>query len=321
MQLREELIAEVGCPDDDDRHALSSTGRWRTSLRYPAGLIDTFEWERALDGGGLFGDRNVRTVVKEPVGVVGAITPSNFPVEVILNKLGPALATGNTVVLKPDPHTPWNATRLGRLIAEHTDIPRGRGQRRPDARQRRGRTARHRPAGRHDLVHRLHRGRQAADPPGRRDHEANLPRTRRQVGAHRHRGRQPGEDHPQCGRGVRARRAGLRARPPGMLVHRSLFDDAVAERHGRVRHGAGRRSGAAADPGRARDQRRAEASACWTRASRPVATVPRSPRAEDRSTTCPTSCAGGFYVQPTVVVGVDNSPRPSRRRRSSGRCW
>ena len=95
------------------------------ALRYPAGLIDTFEWERTLDGGGLFGERNVRTVVKEPVGVVAAITPSNFPIEVILNKLGPALATGNTVVLKPDPHTPWNATRLGRLVAEHTDIPAG----------------------------------------------------------------------------------------------------------------------------------------------------------------------------------------------------
>jgi aldehyde dehydrogenase (NAD+) len=67
----------------------------------------------------------VRTVVKEPVGVVAAITPSNFPIEVILNKLGPGLATGNTVVLKPDPNTPWNATRLGRLIAEHTDIPAG----------------------------------------------------------------------------------------------------------------------------------------------------------------------------------------------------
>ncbi len=63
--------------------------------------------------------------MQEPVGVIGAITPSNFPIEVILNKLGPALATGNTVVLKPDPHTPWNATRLGRLIAEHTDIPPG----------------------------------------------------------------------------------------------------------------------------------------------------------------------------------------------------
>ena len=62
---------------------------------------------------------------KEPVGVVGAIIPWNFPLEVTLNKLGQALATGNTVVLKPAPDTPWNATRLGRLIAEQTDIPAG----------------------------------------------------------------------------------------------------------------------------------------------------------------------------------------------------
>jgi aldehyde dehydrogenase (NAD+) len=122
--LREELIAEVGCPEMTITTAQLD---WplADALRCPARLIEDFEWERVLQGGGLFGDRNVRTVVKEPVGVVGAITPSNFPIEVILNKLGPALATGNTVVLKPDPHTPWNATRLGRLVAEHTDIPAG----------------------------------------------------------------------------------------------------------------------------------------------------------------------------------------------------
>ena len=122
--LREELVAEVGCPTMTTQSAQLD---WplADALRYPARLIDEFEWERPLAGGGLFGDRNVRTVVKEPVGVVAAITPSNFPIEVILNKLGPALAAGNTVVLKPDPNTPWNATRLGRLIAEHTDIPAG----------------------------------------------------------------------------------------------------------------------------------------------------------------------------------------------------
>lgn len=123
-ELRTELIAEVGCPVMTTQLAQLD---WplADALRYPERLIDEFEWERVLDGGGLFGDRNVRTVVKEPVGVVAAITPSNFPIEVILNKLGPALAAGNTVVLKPDPNTPWNATRLGRLIAEHTDIPPG----------------------------------------------------------------------------------------------------------------------------------------------------------------------------------------------------
>ncbi|ALI26070.1 Aldehyde dehydrogenase [Mycolicibacterium fortuitum] len=122
--LREELIAEVGCPVMTTQNAQLD---WplADALRYPAKLIDEFEWERTLEGGGLFGERNTRTVVKEAVGVVAAITPSNFPIEVILNKLGPALAAGNTVVLKPDPNTPWNATRLGRLIAERTDMPPG----------------------------------------------------------------------------------------------------------------------------------------------------------------------------------------------------
>jgi hypothetical protein len=68
--LREELIAEVGCPDMTIGTAQLD---WplAESLRYPARLIDDFEWERLLDGGGLFGDRNVRTVVKEPVGRSG----------------------------------------------------------------------------------------------------------------------------------------------------------------------------------------------------------------------------------------------------------
>ena len=44
-----------------------------------------------------------RFVWKEPVGVVGIIVPWNFPVEILLNKLGPVLAMGNTCVVKPAP--------------------------------------------------------------------------------------------------------------------------------------------------------------------------------------------------------------------------
>jgi Aldehyde dehydrogenase family len=64
-------------------------------------------------------------VLKEPVGVVGAISAWNFPFEIASNKLGQALATGNTIVIKPAIETPWNALRLGRIIAEKTDIPSG----------------------------------------------------------------------------------------------------------------------------------------------------------------------------------------------------
>lgn len=56
--------------------------------------------------------------LKEPVGVVGQIIPWNFPLLMAAWKLGPALATGCTVVLKPAEQTPLSAIRLGQLIQE-----------------------------------------------------------------------------------------------------------------------------------------------------------------------------------------------------------
>nr|WP_200767995.1 NAD-dependent succinate-semialdehyde dehydrogenase [Vibrio nigripulchritudo] len=63
-------------------------------------------------------------VTKEPVGVVGAITPWNFPAAMITRKCGPALAAGCTVVLKPAPDTPFTALALG-VLAEEAGIPPG----------------------------------------------------------------------------------------------------------------------------------------------------------------------------------------------------
>ena len=56
--------------------------------------------------------------LREPVGVVGAIVPWNFPFVMAVAKIAPALAAGCTVVLKPAEQTPLSAARLGRLIAE-----------------------------------------------------------------------------------------------------------------------------------------------------------------------------------------------------------
>ena len=56
--------------------------------------------------------------VREPVGVVGAITPFNFPLLMAAWKLAPALACGNTVVLKPAPETPLTTLELAGLCAE-----------------------------------------------------------------------------------------------------------------------------------------------------------------------------------------------------------
>ncbi len=62
--------------------------------------------------------------LKEPIGVVGQIIPWNFPLLMAAWKLGPALATGCTVVLKPAEQTPLSAIRLGELIQE-AGIPDG----------------------------------------------------------------------------------------------------------------------------------------------------------------------------------------------------
>src|SRR6478735_2435171 len=125
-ELREELILEVGAPRAVT-HGPHLDAPLEDGLKYPARLIDSFEWESDLGDKvvSVTGVNTRRKVWHEPVGVVGAIVPWNFPFEVTINKLGQALATGNSVVLKPAPNTPFNATRLGRLIAEKTEIPAG----------------------------------------------------------------------------------------------------------------------------------------------------------------------------------------------------
>ncbi|PQM48764.1 Putative aldehyde dehydrogenase [Mycobacterium talmoniae] len=125
-ELREELIREVGCPRAIT-HGPQLDAPLSDALRYPAGLIDDYPWETSLGDAfvSVTGVNTTRRIWREAVGVVGAIVPWNFPFEVTIHKIGQALATGNTVVLKPAPDTPFNATRLGRLIAENTDIPAG----------------------------------------------------------------------------------------------------------------------------------------------------------------------------------------------------
>ena len=69
--------------------------------------------------------RHHRWVEKEAAGVVAAIIAYNYPNQLALAKLAPALAAGCTVVLKGAPDTPLVTLALGELIANHTDIPAG----------------------------------------------------------------------------------------------------------------------------------------------------------------------------------------------------
>jgi aldehyde dehydrogenase (NAD+) len=122
-ELREITIAEVGAPRFLTYGAQLDAPV--NDLAWFARLAEDYAWERDLGKAAPMGMESHRRVVREAVGVVGAITPWNFPHQINLAKLGPALAAGNTVVLKPAPDTPWCAAALATVIHEKTDIPPG----------------------------------------------------------------------------------------------------------------------------------------------------------------------------------------------------
>ncbi len=88
-------------------------------FRWHAEAIDK-EYEKVAPTG----PGNVAMIVREPLGVVGAILPWNFPIQMAAWKLGPILATGNSVVVKPARQTSLSALRLAEIAAE-AGIPEG----------------------------------------------------------------------------------------------------------------------------------------------------------------------------------------------------
>jgi aldehyde dehydrogenase (NAD+) len=89
------------------------------TFRYYAGWVDKAYGQTIPSDPDFF-----NFTLREPVGVCGQIIPWNFPLLMAAWKLGPALACGNTVVLKPAEQTPLTALRLGELLQE-ADLPKG----------------------------------------------------------------------------------------------------------------------------------------------------------------------------------------------------
>ncbi|GAA2737340.1 aldehyde dehydrogenase family protein [Actinocorallia aurantiaca] len=94
-------------------------------VRFYADLLRTYPLTEEIGVSEDRGRRHRRWIEKEAGGVVAAILPYNYPNQLALAKLAPALAAGCTVVLKAAPDTPLTTLALGELIAEHTDIPAG----------------------------------------------------------------------------------------------------------------------------------------------------------------------------------------------------
>lgn len=106
-EIAEVISGEVGMPTTWSN--MIQAGLLAGNMQSYATLLDTFEFEHEI-GHSL--------VVKEPVGVVGAITPWNYPLHQIVCKLGGALAAGCTFVLKPSEVAPLNAFILAEIVDE-----------------------------------------------------------------------------------------------------------------------------------------------------------------------------------------------------------
>ncbi len=115
-RLAQVVSLEVGMPM---RQAVPHIGAAADIFEFYAGLAGKIYGESfTLPNGSLI------NLVKEPVGVVGLITPWNFPLTQTARKVAPALAAGCTIVLKPASYTPAAAYELAKLMHQ-TDIPAG----------------------------------------------------------------------------------------------------------------------------------------------------------------------------------------------------
>ncbi|MCD7445694.1 aldehyde dehydrogenase family protein [Streptomyces lincolnensis] len=118
LQARDEELAatitlEMGAPIAFSRQA--QVGFPVASTLAAVASAERFEWTEVIENS---------LVVREPIGVVGAITPWNFPLQQLVTKVVPAMLAGNTVVLKPSEISPLSA-RMFAEIATEAGVPNG----------------------------------------------------------------------------------------------------------------------------------------------------------------------------------------------------
>jgi len=120
-ELAQTICAEAGKPI---KAARVEAARAVNTYTLAAGEARTLSGESVPIRGTQPGDGHIAWTVRVPIGVIGAITPFNFPLNLVAHKLAPALAAGCAVVLKPASQTPVSALRLAALC-EEAGLPAG----------------------------------------------------------------------------------------------------------------------------------------------------------------------------------------------------
>ncbi len=171
----------------------------------------------------------IDVTLREPVGVCVLITPWNFPAVIASWKIAPALACGNTAIVKPASQTPLTALAIADILVE-AGLPEGTLSVLPGPGSTVARRARRGPAGVEDQLHRIDGGRNHGDAGGGAQHHPRLARVGRQVRQRHLRRHRPGRVRREVDLvRVRQRRAGLlraladvRARTDLRRVRRTL---------------------------------------------------------------------------------------------------
>ncbi|WZY00587.1 aldehyde dehydrogenase family protein [Bacillus sp. FSL W7-1360] len=120
LEQKQDIAAALICAETAKpiRTAKEEVARTIQTYRFAAHAAynqrgETLPMDAAPNGVGRIG-----LTMREPLGIIGAITPFNFPLNLVAHKIGPAIASGNTVILKPASQTPLSAYFLGQLLTE-----------------------------------------------------------------------------------------------------------------------------------------------------------------------------------------------------------
>lgn len=97
--------------------------RAAATFRFSAGVCRDLAGEGVALDAAPAGEGRLGFTLRVPIGVVAAITPFNFPLNLVAHKLGPAIAAGCPVVLKPAPQTPLSALMLADLLLDRAGLP------------------------------------------------------------------------------------------------------------------------------------------------------------------------------------------------------
>ncbi|HEU4950052.1 MAG TPA: aldehyde dehydrogenase family protein [Candidatus Deferrimicrobiaceae bacterium] len=120
LEKRKEEIATIICREAGKawKYSVGEVARSVETYRFSAEEAKRIHGETVPMDASFAGEGRVGFWMRSPLGVVSAITPFNFPLNLVAHKVGPALAVGNTLVLKPASTTPLTALKLAEILEE-----------------------------------------------------------------------------------------------------------------------------------------------------------------------------------------------------------